>query len=221
MNAELSSRKRSAMVAREPAKFLLFTRPVARPLLQEVDEGIAPSEAPVERMDYLQGRTIIRRRRGRSVVWRGPDSLPNLTQLCGRELSKLFNQALGGRSHGLTLSPPRLRAKRTLFGHAFVSRGRFHDWMSARRFPRPVRRQISFDVDLAVLTPHPGPLPVEGRGGRVGATRTPNAAPPRSIPWPALHCFDPPRTCERGGDRPMIQAARSRLPLPSTGRGPG
>ena len=41
---------------------------------------------------------------------------------------------------------------------------------------RIVLRQISFDTYQEVLTPHPGPLPVEGRGGQCVSAHCDHAA---------------------------------------------
>ena len=157
MHAELSSRKRSAIAARETAKLFLLTRPVARPLLQEADERIAAGEAVVERMDHFQGCAVIRRWTGRSVVWRGPDSLPNLTQLGGRKFSEFLNQTFGGRGHGLTLLLAKPRAKRILR----------RDW---HRCPRTISR-----FDTCRTDPHPIPLPSDGRGRTAAGTRPQSA----------------------------------------------
>lgn len=55
MSAEESSRNRSAMFAGKATEFVILTRPVARPFLQEVNVRLAASESSVKGMNDLQG----------------------------------------------------------------------------------------------------------------------------------------------------------------------
>ena len=55
MSAEESSRNRSGMFAGKAMEFVLLTRPVARPLLQEVNDRFVTGEPSVKGMNDLQG----------------------------------------------------------------------------------------------------------------------------------------------------------------------
>jgi len=87
------------------------------------------------------------------------------------------------------------------------------DWKSALRTVgnptpsthsrwRPVQRQVSFDTWLDALTPHPGPLPVEGRGGAARPRRSP-AARFRGVAsgWPCAALNRPRRATAAGSSK--------------------
>ena len=104
MNADVSNRKRSAIVAREvTAQLFVLMGPVARPLLQQVDEHVASRKAPVERVDGLKGGAVIRRRSMDSVLRKDTEALPDLAKLGWRELGEFFHETFSSCSHARTL----------------------------------------------------------------------------------------------------------------------
>ncbi len=93
------------------AQLFVFTRPVARPFLQQVNEHVASGKAPVKGVNGLQRRALITRWRRNSVLRADTDALPDLAQLGRRELGEFFHETFGGRSHGGNLRRSQARVE--------------------------------------------------------------------------------------------------------------